>query len=204
MSGVSATSAANFEDDRRSRRQALVLRVALVTTADRAWFCLVKNISPFGLQAKVFGSLLQDTAVEVCIGDEDPIPGRVAWIKESLAGIEFNSAVDAETILRVAQKRSPKRRRSNPRVKAMARGLLSTDGRKYAVKLSDIGPSGARLHIGKISSLGPSVILTLPDLPPLKAFVRWNGGNELGLAFQTPLPIQIIAEWIDSRIRILA
>ncbi len=51
--------------------------------------------------------------------------------------------------------------------------------------------------------LGPSVMVTLPDLPTIKAFVRWQDERqELGLAFEAPLPIQLIAEWMNERMNV--
>lgn len=201
---LAKSASASLRSDERSSQRSLILRVGLIATAERASFCLIRNISPFGLEAKLFGDPPSDTALQILIGDESPISGRVAWLKEPLIGIQFDSAVDARTIFRAAQKRTPARRRSTPRVKTMARGVLNTEGRSYPVRLTDIGPSGAKLSIGTIKHLGPAVVLNLPDLPPLKAFVRWNSGDEIGIAFQTPLPIQIIAEWIDGRVRVIA
>jgi hypothetical protein len=182
-----------------------VLRVALLTGSDRATFSLVRNISSLGIQVKLFGQLPTSESVQVRIADEDPIPGRIAWVKDSLAGIEFDAPIEPETILRLAQKKSQKRRRASPRMTAMARGLLRTNGRTYAIELRDIGAFGAKIRTSHaIKCFGPSVMLVLPDLPPIKAFVRWTADDEMGLAFQSALPIQIIAAWVDSRIRISA
>lgn len=205
MSRSNSNSAAALQEDRRADRQTLVLRVALVTGVDRATFCLVRNVSLLGIQVKIFGALPASEAVEVTIGDEDPIPGRIAWVKAPLAGIEFEPAIEPETMLRLTQKKCPRRRRSSPRVTAVARGLLRTNGRTLAVELRDIGAFGAKIRTGTTSKrLGPFAMLILPDLPAIKAFVRWTDGDEIGLAFEAPLPIQIVAGWVDGRIRVSA
>ena len=193
----------NF-DSRRAERQALILRVALISSAARAHFCLVKNISPLGLQVKVFGRFPADAAVTIRVGDEEPLYGRVAWVEQPHAGIEFDSPVDPDALLRIAQKCPVTRRRSLPRATAMARAALRSNGRTYGVELRDISASGAKVRTGRIKSLEGSIVLTLPDLPPMKAFVRWTDGEYAGLSFATPLPIQIIAGWLDERIRVSA
>src|SRR4051812_48164041 len=102
-----------------------------------------------------------------------PVPGRVAWIRDELVGIEFASPIEPETMLRLSQKRSQSHRRSSPRVTAMARGLLRTNGRTYPVELRDIGAFGAKIRTSRPPKrLGPSVMLVLPDLPAIKGFVR--------------------------------
>jgi len=35
----------------------------------------------------------------------------------------------------------------------------------------------------------------------LKAYVRWTDRDEAGLLFEAPLPMQVIAEWVDGRMR---
>lgn len=198
-----AAVADNFEE-RRVDRQALILRVALICSADRAHFSLVKNISPLGLQVKLFGRFPADAAVTIRVGDEEPLLGRVAWVEQPHAGIEFEAPVDPDTLLRIAQKGPGTRRRSLPRATAMARATIRTNGRTYGAELRDISASGAKLRTGTIKSLGPAVILTIPDLPPMNAFVRWTDDEHVGLSFATPLPIQIIAGWLDDRVRVSA
>jgi hypothetical protein len=182
----------------------MISRVALLTSKDRATYCVVKNVSPLGLQVKMFGTIPDGLLVEIRIGDEDPLAGRVAWVEHPLAGIEFRAQVDPETLLRIAQKRTPERRRSLPRVNAIARALLRTRRRTYPVELRDISTAGAKLRICRIRRFGPTVVLTLPDLPPITAFVRWRDGEDLGLAFEVPLPMQVIAGWLDERVRVFA
>ena len=53
-------------------------------------------------------------------------------------------------------------------------------------------------------SPAPSVFLTLPELPTIRAHVRWADEAELGLFFESPIPIQIIAGWLGGRLRVSA
>lgn len=87
---------------------------------------------------------------------------------------------------------------------ASAGAVLRTGGRTYFAELRDISATGARVRTRKTVSLGPSVMLTLPDIPTVKAYVRWVDECELGLIFESPIPIQIIAEWLDERITVRA
>lgn len=180
----------------------MVLRVGILTGAGRSTFCLVRNISPQGVQVRLFGVLAEGSEVHLRLGDEDSLAGRLVWIRDGLAGIEFNEPLDPLTMLRAMQKLAPARRRSAPRVDTFARAVVRTGGKTYAAELRDISTSGAKLRTQRPIHPGPVVMLDLPDLPALRTFVRWFDGNDLGLAFEAPIPIQVIADWINERVAV--
>lgn len=200
--------ASRFTDEvleRRQRgRQAMVMRVGLLDDGRRPSFCLVRNISPAGVQVKLFGRLARGSEVRLKVGDEDPLSGRVMWVRDQVAGIRFHSTLEAERVLRITQKLPPTRKRSSPRVSASARIMLRTGGRTYFAELCDISAYGARVRTRKTVNLGPSVMLTVPDVPTIKTYVRWVAGPELGLAFESPLSIQVIAGWLEQRVAVSA
>ena len=204
---MSKTSAAarkigETADRRSSSRQTIILRIGVLAYAERSTFCVVKDISPTGAQLRLFGSVPADAAVALRVGDEDAVNGRIAWVRDMSAGIEFDDPIDATRLLRVMQKVAPVKRRSSPRVEAAARVLLRTGGRSYPAELADISAMGARVRALRPVRLGPSVMVTLPDLPTVKAFVRWTDETDLGLVFESPLPIQLIAEWMNQRVNV--
>lgn len=189
--------------ERRSqKRQRMVLRVGLLSDGRRTSFCLVNNISPTGVRVKLYASIASGSDVTLRVGDEAPVAGRVAWVRDAAAGIEFANALDPGALLRVTQKLPPSSRRSSPRVKTVAKVLLRTGGRSYPGELRDISTSGAKIQVQRRVQLGPSVMITLPGMPPVRSFVRWIADQELGLMFEAPLPIQLIARWIDERVSV--
>lgn len=205
MSKLSA-EALQFTNDvierRQRRRQAMVMRVGLIDDGRRPSFCLVRNISPAGVQVELFGRLARGSQVRLKVGDEDPLSGRVMWVRDQVAGIRFHSMLEPERVLQITQKLPPARKRSSPRVSASARIVLRTGGRSYFAELCDISAFGARVRTPKAISLGPSVMLTVPDVPTIKTYVRWVAGQELGLAFESPLSIHIIAGWLEQRVAV--
>jgi hypothetical protein len=36
-------------------------------------------------------------------------------------------------------------------------------------------------------------------MPPIAAFIRWSDEQKLGLSFQLPMPIEVIAGWLNGR-----
>lgn len=187
--------------ERRVRvRQAMVLRVGMIDDGRRPSFCLVRNVSALGVQVKLFGRLIRGSEVRLHVGDEEPLAGRVMWIRGEVAGIRFHGSLETERMLRVTQKLPPARRRSSPRASTSARAILRTGGRTHLAELRDISTNGARVRMFKAVNFGPSVMLTLPDMPTIKTYARWVAGQELGLAFESPLSIEIIAKWLEGRI----
>lgn len=205
MSKVSAAAfqvTSDVAERRKRTRQRMVLRVGIIDDGRRPSFCLVRNISPGGVQVKLFGGLARGSEVCLRVGDEDALPGRVVWVRDGMAGIRFNAMLEPERMFRVIQKLASAKRRSSPRVSASARATLRTAGRNYSAELCDISTSGAKVRTQRAVTLGHSVMLTLPDMPTMKTYVRWVVDCEAGLVFEAPLPIEIIAGWLDERVNV--
>ena len=100
---------------RTGTRETMVLRVGILTVEGRATFCLVRNISPMGVQVRLFGALVEGSDVQLRLGDEESLAGHLVWIRDGLAGIEFDAPLDPETMLRAMQKLAPARRRLRAR-----------------------------------------------------------------------------------------
>jgi len=195
---VIATSQEQPFERRGGARQKLVLRIGLLELNDRSMFCLVKNISATGVQVKQYGRLTPGTVVALRVGDEDPIPGKVVWARDGLAGVEFDQRLNPEALLRIGQKMVAHKRRSAPRVATGLRACLRTAGMRHSVTICDLSMVGARLRAVQPITFGPITIVEVAGLPALKAFVRWSDGSEFGVSFEAALPIQIIADLISG------
>jgi hypothetical protein len=123
------------------------------------------------------------------------------WKREQIAGIEFDGELDPGAMLRVADPEPTCRRRA-PRVRAAARATLRVGGRTIAAELCDISAIGTKLKTRKPLTDGAPGVLTLPDLPPIRGFVRWAKGQMSGFMFERPLSVPLIACWIAGRRRV--
>ena len=180
----------------------MVMRVGLLEQAGKPSFCLVRNISPSGVQVKLYSSVVRPGKVIVRVADENPFAGDLVWIDNENAGISFDSNLDPASLLRVQQKASPVRRRSIPRVKAASYAALRICGRTVPAVLQDISSMGARLTTSRPLEVGAAASIRIPDLPELRAYVRWTECSNSGLAFERPIPIAVIGAWIDGRLRV--
>jgi hypothetical protein len=161
----------------------------------------VKNISTTGVQLKVYSQPTLNAEASLRVADEQPVKGYIAWVNGDNAGISLHEELDAATLLRVQQKLRPNKRRALPRMNVEGSAVLRSNGRVHRASVRDISSSGARVCLASDLGAGDRTIIELADLPSINAYVRWSDGEEVGLAFETPIPMQIIAHWIDGRAR---
>jgi hypothetical protein len=186
---------------RKEARYTLILRVGVLEQGGKTSLCLVKNISSAGVQLKFYSRPRLDEEASLRVGDELPVHGRIVWLEGDIAGMNFHEELDTPALLRVQQKLRANRRRTSPRVNVEASAILRTGGRTLRAEICDISSLGARLRTSNPLMPGNRAIIELADLPSLNAFIRWIDGDEAGLAFETPIPMQIIAHWLEGRVR---
>jgi hypothetical protein len=90
-------------------------------------------------------------------------------------------------------------RRKFPRYDIQCRARIRIGNRQYAGYVHNISRGGARLRtITPIRKLG-SVILRLPDLPPLCCRLRWTDSFNAGVSFEMLLPAGELSRWAKTR-----
>lgn len=203
-SSIQGQRAWRLEERRKEARYTLVLRAGVLEQHGKTSFCLVKNISTAGVQLKAYSQVLLNRDVSLRISDEQPVTGSVAWINGDIVGISLHDELNGATLLRVQHKLRPNRRRAFPRMSVEASALLRTGGQVHRASVQDISSLGARVRGDAKLSTGDRTIIELADLPSIYAYVRWVDGKDVGLAFETPIPINIIAHWIEGRPRVIA
>lgn len=90
-------------------------------------------------------------------------------------------------------------RRTFRRCEVQCRARIVIGTRHYAGYLHNISRGGARLRtISPIGRIG-TVLLNLPDLPPIRCRLQWSDSYNAGVAFELLLPDGMIADWLRSR-----
>lgn len=184
---------------RRQVRQLALLRVALLHASGVSDICVVRNVSPNGLSARVYRKLSAGDQVEIEFRSGELLAGSIVWEQEHDIGIVFPQPIDVAQVL--ASRWSPKsiKRRALPRILVDCAGQLSNGLRSIEVRLRDISQGGASLvSEARLSGLG-KVRLSLPDLPPIAGVVRWSSGASLGVSFNECLAFETLARWIQAR-----
>ena len=73
--------------------------------------------------------------------------------------------------------------RDSPREIIRVRAEIMIDERWHDCVITNISPSGARLHLIEKSSRGTAVFLKIGELGKFSATVAWCNGDEMGVKF---------------------
>ena len=65
--------------------------------------------------------------------------------------------------------------------------------------LGDISQCGASLETETQLPNCSTVVLSLPDLPPIAGVVRWTLGARVGVSFNECIAFEHLARWIQAR-----
>ena len=184
---------------RRQIRHLALLRVALLHSRGTSDICVVKNVSPNGLSARVYRKVVPGEAVEVEFRSGQLLAGSVVWEEECDIGIVFPRPIDVAEVLASRWSSEAQKRRALPRIAVECTGRLSNGLSSVDVTLRDISQGGASLESeAQAAGLG-KVQLSLPDLPPIAGVVRWSSDTNLGVSFNECLAFETLARWIQAR-----
>lgn len=183
---------------RRQVRQLALLRVALLHSGGISDICVVRNVSPNGLSARVYRKLSRGEVVEVEFRSGDLLTGSVVWENQCDIGIVFPKPIDVAQILASSQRTKSNKRRALPRIAVECLGKLSNGLQSVEVMLLDISQGGASLESPAPANFH-NVQLSLPHLPPLAGVIRWRAGPNIGVSFNECLSFDTLAQWIQAR-----
>ena len=185
------------KNDRRADERHLTLfRVGAIIVGGRRDLCLVKNISAGGTLVRVYSAVDEGARVEVELKERQPVTGIVTWVRGSDVGITFDAPVDVVDLLKNSTS-DPRPRM--PRVEVSCTGYVREGAVVHRVKLLNISQGGLSVETSKPLSVGGEVTVSLPDLRPQGATVRWEHQGRYGIAFNTVLPLAALVEWLNAR-----
>ena len=196
---VSSAGIGSPPERRRQVRQLALLRVALLHADGASDICVVRNVSPNGLSARVYRKLSAGDQVQIEFRSGELLAGAVVWEEEYDIGIVFPRPIDVAQVLASRWSAQATKRRALPRIIVDCAGQLSNGLRSIEIRLRDISQGGANLvSEAPLTGLG-KVRLSLPDLPPVAGVVRWTSGTNLGVSFNECLAFEMLARWIQAR-----
>lgn len=173
------------------------MRAALIEIEGITHFCRIVNVSPAGLELRLYRSAEPGTPIEVRLPSETRIHGTIIWKRGNAAGVHLDRPLDI-SLLVGADSGDPRARRRMPRATVERDGTLRMESLVYPVTLFDISPAGARIRGARpIATQGPAS-LRLPELEPIGCRICWINGEDAGLKFNAPLEMRALEEWIGQ------
>src|ERR1044072_495887 len=163
---------------RRGRERHLkILRAGPLIVGGRRELCLIRNISAGGLMAHVYSRLVPGARVQVELKTRPPVAGRVVWVREANAGIQFDAHMDVAELLANPAVLDNGWRPRTPRVEIDRMGTLRAGARTWGGHARDISQSGVKVETDQPPEADSEVVLTLEGFRPLQGVVRWRGGE---------------------------
>jgi hypothetical protein len=189
-----------FMQDRRCvGRVTTLFRPALIETEDFVGFCLVKNLSPTGMMAKIYTQLREGERIGVQFCHDITAYGSVIWSNTQDIGVTFDQDIDVPNILASINNPSQDGQLPRaPRLPLKVDGHVMIDNRPFAVKLRDISQKGVKIT-GFPLKPDEEIVLCLDGLAPKKCVVRWAQLGANGLRFVQPLRFDQLGDWVVSQ-----
>jgi len=181
---------------RLSERHLKILRVGTLIVGGRRELCLIRNISAGGLMAHVYSRLLPGARVEIELKTRQPVAGRVVWVREANAGIQFDGKMDVAELLANPTVLDNGWRPRTPRVEVDRMATLRAGARTYWVNARDISQSGVKVETDQPPEPGTEVVVALEGFRPLAGVVRWSRDAGCGIAFNQLIPFGELIDWL--------
>jgi hypothetical protein len=190
-------ASSEISSDRRSHeRFVTVFRLAKLV-GEREEFCLVRNLSSGGLKVQVFSPKAVGGRVSIDLGDEQPLPARIAWVDEENIGLSFDDQIDVARAL----SKAPPAGRSRARPIRLSLGLdalVKVGKSQEPCRVLDISQGGAKLAMASTPNPGDHVTLEIEGLGRLNSVVRWIRQGNVGVAFPGQIHYRELAAWVGS------
>jgi len=185
---------------RDSERHLTLFRVGSIHIGERRELCLIKNISAGGMMIRAYCALQPNTRLFVELKRGEQIEGKVSWIQEGSAGIEFNERVDVVELLATSMD-GPRPRM--PRVEVRCIASVRHGSQVYGMRAHDISQGGLKVESTRDLAIGTDVLVPLPGLPSQPGVIRWKDGRCYGITFQHLLALSELVEWLQQHRELL-
>lgn len=197
--GFSFSSAVPVPPERRGgERHLKILRVGTLVVEGRRELCLIRNISAGGLMAHVYSPLIPGQKLTVELKTNLLVAGRVVWVREGNAGIQFDAAMDVAEMLANPAVMDNGWRPRTPRVEVDRMATLRSGAHTNWVHARDLSQSGVKLETDQAPACGDEVVVTLEGFRPLHGVVRWSDGGHCGIAFNQLIPFGELIDWLKQ------
>lgn len=181
---------------RRDDRHLKILRVGTLIVDGRRELCLIRNISAGGVMAHVYSPVIAGQRVAIELKSHQPVDGRVIWVRDANAGIQFDTVMDVAELLANPQVLDNGWRPRTPRVEVDRMATLRVGAKTHWVHARDISQSGVKVETDQPLEPGTEVVVTLEGFRPVHGVVRWSAGGHCGLAFNHLIPFGELIDWL--------
>jgi hypothetical protein len=188
-----SNSLARTAEARVAPRVTLLLRVAKLVVDGCEFPCVLRDVSPGGIRARLFVPLPDQAGCTLELGNGARFAIEPVWQRDGEAGFRFREApVDLALLI---EEPSPfPRRHLRLRLEAPLLVHSLADDLALSGRLTDLSQHGAAAELGPGLALRQLVRLELPGCAPIDARLRWRRGTAHGLVFDRCFRLDELAE----------
>lgn len=183
---------------RSTERHLKILRVGTLIVGERRELCLVRNVSAGGVSAHVYSKLQPGEPLMVELKASQPVQGRVIWVRDSNAGIQFDAPIEVSDLLANPAVLENGWRPRSPRVEIDCLATLRAGFRTHWVQARDISQGGIKVEVDEPPEAGAPVVVDIDGLGAIAGVVRWSRGTECGIAFNELVPFGELIAWLKN------
>lgn len=176
-------------------RYLTLFRVGAMTIDGRRELCLIKNISEGGMTIRPYCELAEGTRLTVELKTGFSVTCSVHWVREGSVGVAFDAPVDVIEILSKAED-GPRPRM--PRIEVDCFATIRDGAAVHRVRVQDVSQGGIKVETPLVIDKGTDLVVSLPDLEPQPAAVRWHDSGYLGITFNRLLPLPELVAWLQA------
>jgi len=188
----------DYDDRRTGARHISVLRVGRTIWDGRDQLCVVRNLSAGGLMFECLHPPAIDQRVTVELRSDKQMTGIVRWAKSMAAGVEFDSEVNVEQMLREERSSLLRVRPRAPRFVRRGTVKLIGEGEPVLGDIVDISIGGLSCRPDQPLRRGEPIVVSLEGVGATNAELRWTKGDVAGIRFDKPLPWRAFQLWLDK------
>jgi len=165
---------------RQSPRSMPIIRPAKLIVDKRETLCVVLNISEGGVRIRLFHPLPTHSCLAIEFDNGERHALEFIWQRGEQIGCSFAAPADLAGLL------TPNggQRARLPRVLLELSGVLYSDGVKTQISLRDISQRGAAIDCPAWLMIDETVRIECPELPTIRAKVRWRRPPRYGLVLE--------------------
>lgn len=183
---------------RTQERHVKILRVGVLVVEGRRELCLIRNVSAGGLMAHIYSPVKVGQEVVVELKTHEAIPGRVAWARDSNAGVAFDSPVDIEELLANPSTLDNGWRTRSPRIEVDRPAVIRVDSVPSPARICDISQSGVKIETTTPLVIDGDVVITPEGFRPIAGVARWQDGDRAGIVFNEVIRLNELIAWIKG------
>ncbi len=184
-------------DRRGEQRFVTIYRPGKLVCRGVEELCLVRNVSTTGAMVQHKGAVEVEDAITLFLRLEEPITGRVAWVRDGFVGLEFHEPIDLASRIGPGEPGDPRPR--PPRLKIPVQVRVHVGNTVLQAVTSDISQSGAKLHVPMRCAPGTEMRVSIDGLGTFLSTVRWARDDMVGVAFVRSIAIWELADWIRNQ-----